>query len=399
MAPAYFLRIDGIEGKSSHPEHAGELELASFTWGESAPPPDLPTTVSFTLLASRATPELFAACASGRRIAHAVLTMRERRGPGTDEVRRWRFSDVVVTTYTTAGSADEPLDQVSLAAAELVELAPPARPALRLRLVRPDDLLNLEIEAVNLRLDTDDPADPALVVDEPAAPARLVVLFPAQTIAETAYFESPPFEGEVAPPPPGEPPEPDPAERPLDPPGAVGPGRDSVARIADSSRLVFDVPTGTRIPLTFTGLLDWSALEPAVSPIAAIPPDPTDDQISSAPAIRPPEPTETALELPYRLVVSPNKNVSWGPPNAAVRVARPHRAVAHTTCAPRRPGGSARAVPCESGPTAGDLVSRPRPLRPAASHAPRSASRPDRDVAERPAPDRDPHFGVPRVRG
>ena len=165
--------------------------------------------MSFTLLASRATPELFAACASGRRIAHAVLTMRERRGPGTDEVRRWRFSDVVVTTYTTAGSADEPLDQVSLAAAELVELAPPARPALRLRLVRPDDLLNLEIEAVNLRLDTDDPADPALVVDEPAAPARLVVLFPAQTIAETAYFESPPFAG-VARRPPGSRPSPTP---------------------------------------------------------------------------------------------------------------------------------------------------------------------------------------------
>jgi type VI protein secretion system component Hcp len=311
MAPAYFLRIDGIEGESSHPEHAGELELASFIWGESAPPPDLPTTVNFTVHASRATPALFAACASGRRIAHAVLTMREPTGPSADEMRRWRFSDVVLTAYATAGSTDEPLDQVGLAAAEVVELAPPSRTALRLRLVRSDDLLNLELEGVNLRLDADDPEDPALVVDEPATPARLVVLFPAQTIAETAYFESPPFAGEVAPQPPGEPPEPDPAERPLDPPGSVGSGRDSVARIAGSSRLVFDVPTGTRIPLTFNGLLDWSELELAVSPIAAIPPDPTDEQIASAPAIRPPEPAETALELPYRLVVSPNRSASW----------------------------------------------------------------------------------------
>jgi type VI protein secretion system component Hcp len=308
MAPAYFLRIDGIEGESSRPEHASELELTSFTWDEAARPPDLPVTVSFMLPTSRASPALFGACASGRRIASAVLTMRE----ADDDVHRWRFSDVLVSSYATGGSTDEPLDQVSVTAGEVVELARPAPPALRLRLVRPDDLVNLEVEAFNLRLDTDDPEDPALVADDSSAAARLVVLFPPQTIAETAYFEAATFAGETAPLPPGQSPEPDPAERPLDPPGTIGPApRDSVARIADSSRLVFDVPEGTRIPLTFAGLLDWSALQLAVNPIAAIPPSPTDEQIAAAPAIRPPEPVETALELPYRLVVSPNRDVSW----------------------------------------------------------------------------------------
>jgi type VI protein secretion system component Hcp len=311
VAPAYFLEIDGIEGESSHPEHAGELELTSFTWGQSAQPPGMPSTVRFTLPTSIASPALFSACAGGRRIAFAVLTMREARH-GADDVRRWRFSDALVTGYATAGGAEEPLDQVSLTVGEVVELARPERPVLRLHLVRPDDLVNLEVEALNLRLDTDDPEDPALVADEPTAPARLIILFPPQTIAETAYFEAATFAGETAPLPPGQSPEPDPAERSLDPPGTIGPApRDSVARIADSSRLVFDVPEGTRIPLTFAGLLDWSALQLAVSPIAAIPPSPTDEQIASAPAIRPPEPAETALELPYRLVVSPNRDVSW----------------------------------------------------------------------------------------
>jgi type VI protein secretion system component Hcp len=311
MAPAYFLEIDGIEGGSSHPEHLGELELASFSWDDSAAPRNLPTTISFTLATSRASPALFFACASGRRIAHAILTMRKERD-GAADVRRWRFTDVLVIAYAAAGSTAESLDQVTLTAGEVAVLPVPVWPALRLRVVRPDDLLNLEIEAVNLHLDTDDPGDPALVVDDVSAPARLVVAFPPQSIAETAYFESSIVPGEEPEPTPENPPEPDPAERPLDPPGEVGPeGRDSVARIADSSRLVFDVPSGTRIPCSIEGLLEWSALELAVNPIAAIPADPTAEQIAAAPAIRPPEATETALELPYRLVISPNRDVSW----------------------------------------------------------------------------------------
>jgi type VI protein secretion system component Hcp len=312
VAPAYFLKIDGLPGESLDPEHVDQLELESFAWGESAVPPGMPTIVSFTLAASSASPALFLACASGRRIAHAVLTMRDAEPGGVERVRRWRFSDVVVAGYATAGSAAAPFDQVTLNAAEVAALAPPERPALRLHVVRPDDLLNLDIEALNLRLDTHDPEEPALVVDDPMAPARLIVLFPPQTIAETAYFESPEFPGEVAPPIPENPPPSDPAERELDAPGSIGPaGRDSVARVAGSSRLVFEVEAGTRIPCTIEGLLDWSTLELEVNPIAAIPPEPSAEQIAAAPAIRAPEPTETALELPYRLVVSPNREVSW----------------------------------------------------------------------------------------
>jgi type VI protein secretion system component Hcp len=311
MAPAYFLKIDGISGESLEPEHVDELELESFVWGESGEPTNLPTTATFTFEVNKASPALFLACATGRRISGAVLSMREERPDGDDIVRKWRFSDVVVANYATVGSDAQPLDSITLNAAEVTAVAPPERSTLRLRIIRPDDLLNLEIEGVNLRLDRRNPAKPAVVVSDPEAPARLIVLFPPQTIAETAYFEAAEFEGEVAPPIQGNPPEPNPAERPLDPPGSIGPGRDSVARVADPSRLVFDVEPGTRIPCTIEGLLDWSSLQLAVNPIAAIPPEPSPDQIADAPAIRPPEPTETALELPYRLVVSPGDGVAW----------------------------------------------------------------------------------------
>jgi type VI protein secretion system component Hcp len=302
MAPLYFLKLDGIRGESQHAEHVGELELESVAWGESGAPPREPATITFTARSSTASPALFTACAEGRTIAGAVLTIldqEDRREPS----RRWRFSDVAVAEYSTAGGAEGPVDRVALRAAFTEALSPVRPPTLRLDVVRPDDLLNLRYEMVNLRLDGE--AEPALIVDDPALPARLSVGFPPQTIAETAYFRSSDVP-EV---------EPAPDERPFDPPGSIGPSPilrpDSTARIANPSRLVFDVPPGTRLPFTIEGLLDWSALDLAVTPLAAIPPDPSDEQIAAAPAIRPPEANETALELPYRLVISPNRQVDW----------------------------------------------------------------------------------------
>jgi hypothetical protein len=60
---------------------------------------------------------------------------------------------------------------------------------VRPELIRPDDLLNLIVETVNLEIDRGDPERPLLTVADPAQSARLVVTFPPQTIAESAYFE------------------------------------------------------------------------------------------------------------------------------------------------------------------------------------------------------------------
>ena len=69
----------------------------------------------------------------------------------------------------------------------------PNSPAhVEISVLRPDDLLNLEIVAVNLRLDTTDAENPVLVIDDRAQPALLVVGFPSQTIFEEAFFDSSP---------------------------------------------------------------------------------------------------------------------------------------------------------------------------------------------------------------
>src|SRR5215469_8893111 len=111
-------------------------------------------------------------------------------------------------------------------------------------MLRPDDLLNLEVVAVNLRLDATDAQNPVLVVDDPAQPALLVVGFPPQTIFEEAFFDS------SAPSP--QTPEQVPSSAPphkspngtgiLSNPGFVE------FRLGGESRLVFKVPADARIP-------------------------------------------------------------------------------------------------------------------------------------------------------
>ena len=294
MAPVYFLKLDGIDAP---------IELESFTWAEPAGPPAEPQTVTFTARTSSASPSLFRLCASGEHLATAVLSMQD----GNTQ-RQWLFSDVAVTSYATSTGTEGPTDAVALTAARAGELH---RPALRFELIRPDDLLNLQVEVVNLRLDASTPHEPALVVDDTSAPAALIVTLPPQAIAERAYFEAAVLPGAVTDPDPSPPPRTDPdagktLRDPLDPPGASG-----LAAMAQPSRLVFAVPSDARVPYTTSGVLDWSQLTLAVSPIAAIPPDPSPEQIAAAPSIQPPTPTETALELPYRLVISPNRGATW----------------------------------------------------------------------------------------
>jgi hypothetical protein len=170
---------------------------------------------------------------------------------------------------------------------------------VRTRLLRPDDLLHLQVEGLNMRLDSRQ-GSPVLVVKNPDEPAYLRVVFSSQTIAETAVFEVSDFSG--------------PGDVPVEPlfgPGLPGKDAKTVAQLAHPSRLVFKVPPQMEIPFSTEGLLDWTKLELSVNGIAAIGDNPTSDQIAKAPAIAEPTETETAIELPYRLIISPTAEVAW----------------------------------------------------------------------------------------
>jgi len=202
-------------------------------------------------------------------------------------------------------------------------------------IVRPDDLLNLAVEWQNLRLDKSDPQNPVLVIDDPTRTALLTFTFPPQTIAESAFFES----SKVAPEGKNHPPDPGIGNDTVTSPGGVAKNARTAAQLAHPSRLVFVVPNGVQIRFTVEGLLDWSKLKLEVNPIAAIPLRASTSQIAAAPGIRQPLPTETAIELPYRLVISPNEAVTWLHRSSAF-VARGWAELWHTRLALKPPGGA-----------------------------------------------------------
>jgi hypothetical protein len=162
-------------------------------------------------------------------------------------------------------------------------------------------LLALTVELRNFRLDKSNPKKPLLVVDKAADPSYVVVHFAPQSVAEGAYFETSPI---ASPPFNQPPPPPDPAASDtLLPPGQTP------ARMSGASRLVFRIPATIKtLPLSIEALLDWSRYSLAVSPTAAMG---ASSPVPPSLKIAAPNDLETALELPFRLILSPNSDVGW----------------------------------------------------------------------------------------
>ena len=178
--------------------------------------------------------------------------------------------------------------------------------SLSFDILRPEDLLSVTVQAVNLKLDTSLPAQPRLVRQHPGQAAYLVFVFAPQAIAEQAYFETAAVPQPGFNPPPSNPPLPPPQSLPTDPDALSMPGGAAV-RMAGSSRLVFRLPaTLHAVAYSIAGLLDWSQLEPVLPLAATVMPGASGRPGEPAPPIAAPGPLETALELPYRLIISPN---------------------------------------------------------------------------------------------
>ena len=132
--------------------------------------------------------------------------------------------------------------------------------------VRPDDLLSLSFQLVNLQLNAG-----SLTPINPSAPATIVVQLAPQHIAESVY----------------------PADANLDITTSVD--LPTTAVIAEGSRLAFTPPAGAAsLPLNLANLLGWGSLDPV--PPGASATEPTG--------------TQTAIELPYRLVLGID-SASW----------------------------------------------------------------------------------------
>jgi hypothetical protein len=192
-------------------------------------------------------------------------------------------------------------------------------PDFRVSVLRREDLLWLEFACYNLCLETGDGLAPRLVRQDTTQPSYVVAVFDSpQNLAEQAFTEtySDPKNHSTADPLPS-------------PPAPV----DVLA--AGPSRLAFAVPPGTdSLAYSLASLLDWPSLVQSVAPVAL--PDPP-GHVSPAPQIREPLATETAIEAPWRLMLSPDEAASWS--HSGVPVTRDGRTeLWHTRLAVRVPG-------------------------------------------------------------
>jgi hypothetical protein len=171
------------------------------------------------------------------------------------------------------------------------------------RVLRPEDLLELLFEFVSVGFAPPQGSTPAQIVGQTGS--YLIVYFQPQHIAEEAFFET--AEGITDPDDPN-------SEFPSSP-GSVG------SRLSGPSRLVFRLPANTIIDYTLTGLLDGlTQLTLNVSPLLTYGPNtgcsPLDQLLRflkqpTPPAVVLPQPTETAIEAPYRLILSPDNFSLW----------------------------------------------------------------------------------------
>ena len=122
----YFLKIDGIQGESADAKHKGEIDVESWSWGESqggtmafgggggAGKVSMQD-FHFVMKVNKATPKLLIACATGEHIKKAELTCR-KAGKEQQEFLKYTFTDILISSYQTGGAASGsviPNDQIS----------------------------------------------------------------------------------------------------------------------------------------------------------------------------------------------------------------------------------------------------------------------------------------------
>jgi type VI secretion system secreted protein Hcp len=121
----YFLKIDGIQGESRDDRHKDEIDIESFSWGETQSGTFAVgggggsgkvsmQDFHFTMTVNKASPALFLACAQGEHIKNAILTCR-KAGKDKQEFMKVTMNDVLVSSFQIGGAGGVvPTDQISL---------------------------------------------------------------------------------------------------------------------------------------------------------------------------------------------------------------------------------------------------------------------------------------------
>jgi hypothetical protein len=182
-----------------------------------------------------------------------------------------------------------------LAAPDVVGKPKLSLPDFAVSVLRRDDLLSLEFLFFNVALEAGQGTPPRLVKIDSGKDAFFATRFNApQNIAERVFFEDA-----------------DNTDPPTSPPVS--------ALAAGPSRLVFRLAANvTSLGYTLDSLLHWENFDPSLAPVAVSPDPPEAISGEQQPLIREPNLSETAIEAPWHLIISPNSTGGWKHETTAV---------------------------------------------------------------------------------
>ena len=106
MSYVIFIKMDGITGESTDAKHRGEIDVLSWSWGVTLSSSThvggageagkaIPADLKFSHRIDLASPSLIKACASGRHIKEAVVSV-QKTGAAPFEFLTIKLSDVTV---------------------------------------------------------------------------------------------------------------------------------------------------------------------------------------------------------------------------------------------------------------------------------------------------------------
>jgi type VI secretion system secreted protein Hcp len=125
MAVDMFLKLDGIKGESPDAKHKDEIQIQSFSFGvhQTGTSADGGGSgagkasfedIHITKAADIATPPLMEACATGKHIKSAILTVRKAGGK-QEEYYKIKLTDLLVSNLSNTGHGNEqPMEQLSM---------------------------------------------------------------------------------------------------------------------------------------------------------------------------------------------------------------------------------------------------------------------------------------------
>ena len=116
MAVDIFAKIDGIKGESLDDKHKDEVEVLSWSWGVTQSGSITGgggggagkatfNDFNFTHHLDKASPNLLRACATGKHIKEATITMR-KAGKGQLEFLIIKMNDIIITGVHPSGTGE-----------------------------------------------------------------------------------------------------------------------------------------------------------------------------------------------------------------------------------------------------------------------------------------------------